>query len=485
VAQAARQSPERLAVVDHHERLSYAQLDDAVEHLAQSWQAQGISAETTIVVIPDNSCRAVVAIHALRRLGAPCVMLSDHLGDAELTAAFERTAPFGAVAIGERAEGLAHGRQGIRWLAGEPGAMATGDSPLLCVVGERPNLVLFTSGSTARPKGVVHSASTIRHAARNYVEALSLTGEDCLFVVSPLSSVTGVLQILEIAPMVHACAALVGDWDDQVSFDFLLDERATFYGGPDVILRRLFEEADRRGSSVLPLRRVSLGGTMLDDELLKTAEHRFAITVTRAYGSSEAPMSTTTPLQAPPEVRFHRDGTPNSGVGVRLGSPRDPSECALSGPHLFLGYLDEEDNDASFDGDWFLTGDAGTFEEGELKITGRLKEIVIRNGFKISMAEVEQIAASLPGVLDAACFVQPDQATGERLALALFVSSEVSFSFEGVVNDLLARGLSRRSLPEELVVWDEPFPLTTTKKLSRLALAAGSDGRARFLAPRL
>ncbi len=485
VSQAARHAPTGLALVDRHERLSYAELDAAVESLALTWAAQGVSDESTIIVISENSCRAAVAVHALRRLGARCVMLSDHSGDAELVAAAQRTSPSGAVALGGRAEGLASRHPELGWLTVVPEVVAATEATFPASNGECPNLVLFTSGSTARPKGVVHSTSTIRQAATNYVEALELTHEDRLFVVSPLSSVTGVLQILEIAPLIHGCAVLVSDWDDEVTFDLLLDACATFYGGPDVILRRLFGEAARRAVSELPLRRVSLGGTMLDDELLEMVEHRFAITVTRAYGSSEAPMSTTTPLDAPAEVRFHRDGTPNRGVEVRLGSPRDPAECAISGPHLFLGYLDEEDNEGSFDGDWFLTGDAGTFEDGELKITGRLKEIVIRNGLKISMVEVEQLAASLAGVLDAACFVQPDPATGERLALALHVSPEARLSFEGVVDDLLARGLSRRSLPEEIVVWDEPFPLTTTQKLSRTALGAGSDGRVRYVAPRL
>jgi len=485
VSQAARHAPSGLALVDRRERLSYAELDAAVDRLALCWAAQGVDDESTIIAIPENSCRAAVALHALRRLGARCVMLSDHSGDAELVAAVQRTSPSGAVAIGDRAEGLASRHPELGWLSVEPGLIAASEATFPVPDGECPNLVLFTSGSTARPKGVVHSTSTLRHGAKNYVAALELTSEDCLFVVSPLSSVTGVLQILEIAPMVQACAALVADWDDEESFDLLLDASATFYGGPDVILRRLFGEAARRAVSELPLRRVSLGGTMLDDELLETAERRFAITVTRAYGSSEAPMSTTTPLDAPSEVRFHLDGTPNRFVEVRVGSPRDPSECALRGPHLFLGYLDEEDNEGSFDGDWFLTGDAGTLEGGELKITGRLKEIVIRNGLKISMVEVEQLAASLAGVLDAACFVQPDPATGERLALALRVSPEARLSLESVVDELLARGLSRRSLPEELVLWDEPFPLTTTQKLSRTALGEGSVGRARFAAPRL
>jgi acyl-CoA synthetase (AMP-forming)/AMP-acid ligase II len=286
--------------------------------------------------------------------------------------------------------------------------------------------------------------------------------------------------------MLGGLAVLEDRWDDASSFDLLVTEQATFYGGPDVVLRRLLDEADRRAVTTVPLQGVSVGGTQLDGALLRRAEERFGICVMRAYGSSEAPFSTTTPRNAPRPDRLELDGRPNRGVLVRIGSGRDASECLVRGPHLFLGYLDAADNEDAFEEGWFRTGDAGTFGDEQLKIVGRLKEVVVRNGLKISMASVEDAARALDFVADAAAFGRLDGETGEPLALAVRPPDGVAPpDLATVTAALRAGGLSTRSLPEELVIWTEPFPMTATHKLDRAALAEQSSARPRFYAARL
>jgi acyl-CoA synthetase (AMP-forming)/AMP-acid ligase II len=150
-----------------------------------------------------------------------------------------------------------------------------------------------------------------------------------------------------------------------------------------------------------------------------------------------------------------------------------------------LGYLDAEDNEDAFEDGWFRTGDAGVLHDDQLKIVGRLKEIVIRNGVKISMTTVEDAARRLPFVADAAAFGLPDQTTGEHLVLAVRPKDGVALDLDMVTGALLAGGLAKRSLPEEVIIWEEPFPMTATAKLSRAALAEESTGRPRLLALRL
>jgi acyl-CoA synthetase (AMP-forming)/AMP-acid ligase II len=485
LARSAAALPDRLALVDHRDRYRYAQLDAAVSAAARWLHGMGVSAGTAVALVAESTCSCAIVLHALRRLGATCVLLSDHAGSAELASALERTSPLLGVAPARLAASLADLELGISWhSAEERGPDATPEqNDRLCA--DDPNLVVFTSGSTARPKAVLHSANSLRSAARIYVDCLDLSADDCLFVTSPLSSITGVLQVIEVAPMLGATAVLEERWDDQRSVDLLLAEAATFYGGPDVILRRIFDECARRGVEHLPLRSVALGGTVLDEELLRRAEDEHGIFVARAYGSSEAPMSTTMPRSAPLEDRLHFDGEANADVVVRIGSSRDPSECLLKGPHLFLGYLEGEDDADAFEDGFYRTGDAATMTEGRLKIVGRLKEIIIRNGLNVSLLEVERAAKGLPGIEDAAAYGVTDPATGERLALAVRPSSGASLDLDQVVAGLRAGGLASRSLPEELVVWDEPFPLTPTQKLSRPALAERSDGRPRYVAARL
>jgi acyl-CoA synthetase (AMP-forming)/AMP-acid ligase II len=486
VASAASQDPDRLALVGRAERFDYGGLDRAIGEFASVLLATGVQPGEAIVLVAPNDCRSVIAFHAIRRIGAVCVLVSDHAGPAETALAIERTEARLALSPAYLLEQLSGRHPAVEWLSCQ-GPMSEHAGPLM---GDRsepnsPGVVVFTSGSTSLPKGVIHSTNTLRVAATNYIEAAGLDGVDVFFLISPLSSITGVLQALVMAPMLGACAVLEDQWDDTQTFDLLVAERATFYGGPDVVLRRLLDEAARRGVTSVPLRAVSVGGTLLDKDLLRRAESIYGIFVMRAYGSSEAPFSTTTPHTADLEDRLELDGLPNSGVEVRIGSQDDESECVIRGPHLFLGYLDRADNEGAFESDWFRTGDMGVFQGEQLKIVGRLKEIVIRNGIKLSIHAIEDAALGLPFIKDAAAFGRPDEETGEHVVLAVRLAEGASLDLETVVDSLLERGIPKRQLPEELIIWDEPFPKTVTDKLNRAALAEQSTGRHRQLASRL
>ncbi len=487
VTLSAASHPSQPAIVDHHRRFNYSELDEAIGGYATVLCAAGVREHDTVVLVASNDCPSVIAFHAIRRLNAISVLVSDHATRSEIAYVLQRTEPRLAIAPRYLLTELIDQNSSVEWYSSEE-AISAGDFEPFAGVPATPNepgIVLFTSGSTARPKGVIHSLNTLRASSAMYIKAAALKQSDVIFLISPLSSVTGVLQGLFMAPMLGSCVILENRWDDALTFDLMMNERATFYGGPDVVLRRLMDEADRRGLSSLPLRAVSVGGTLLDDALLRRAEKMFGIFVMRAYGSSEVPFSTTTPLELGFEERIELDGRPNDEVSVRIGSSQDESECLVRGPHRFLGYLDEEDNTDSFEEGWFRTGDAATWRGDELKIVGRLKEIVIRNGLKISMTAVEHAARKLPFVEDAAVFGVPDQETGERLVLALRPRDGAKIDFNTLMDALLETGLAKRSLPEELVIWDAPFPRTVTDKLRRPALAVDSVDRPHLFGSRL
>jgi acyl-CoA synthetase (AMP-forming)/AMP-acid ligase II len=229
---------------------------------------------------------------------------------------------------------------------------------------------------------------------------------------------------------------------------------------------------------------------MLDPRILKRVEEQFGIVVMRAYGSSEAPISSAGRISEPREIRLADDGAPHAGVEVRRGSHNDSAECCITGPHLFLGYVDEDDDAHAFevdaDGrDWFCTGDVADIEFGRIKIVGRIRDIVIRNGLKVPISEVEAYLNALPGIARTAGYSTADPQTGERLAVAILPSPGSTIDFDEVVSSLRAAGLATWKLPEELVLWDEPFPENATGKVLRNQLEALSAGRPRLLASRL
>jgi non-ribosomal peptide synthetase component E (peptide arylation enzyme) len=196
-----------------------------------------------------------------------------------------------------------------------------------------------------------------------------------------------------------------------------------------------------------------------------------------------------------PEVAAHRQGDLAEGdalVGDRVqdragggGLDGQAGQARGVGAVHFLGYLSPADNRAAFvEGGWFRTGDLGVIDRGRLTITGRAKEIVARKGMKISLAEVDEAVLALPGVEEAASYGVPDSQTGERLALAVRCRDPAT-EFDAIAGRLLAGGLAKWKLPEQVVFWDEPLPRTASGKIQRQALADGGRGRPSGMAPRL
>ncbi|MGH7858866.1 MAG: AMP-binding enzyme, partial [Candidatus Binatia bacterium] len=134
---------------------------------------------------------------------------------------------------------------------------------------------------------------------------------------------------------------------------------------------------------------------------------------------------------------------------------------------------------------WFRTGDLVEVENGRLTVVGRLKEVANRNGLKISLNEIDAALAGMRGLVEHACFAVPDPDTGERLAVAIFPESGVTVTLEDVVAHLLAAGIARRKLPEQLVVWDEPLPRTPSGKVVRSRLVMEAPARTTELDGRL
>jgi acyl-CoA synthetase (AMP-forming)/AMP-acid ligase II len=351
---------------------------------------------------------------------------------------------------------------------------------------DEPVVVLFTSGTTARPKGVIHSLNTLLAASRNFAASARLRAEDSMYVLSPLASVTGVVQAITVAPLV-GCTAVLDTWDAATTADLVLETAPTFFGGPDVLLDRLLDELGRRGAVTTTVRSVFVGGTMLDERILRRVEDA-GIVVMRAYGSSEAPVSTTSGRDESRGQRLADDGAPLDGVEVRAGSRNDPGECCIRGPHVFLGYVDDEDDAGAFDdseGTWYCTGDVADLSGGRVRVVGRIRDIVIRNGQKVPISEVEAYLQRLPGVVRAAGFAVEDDATRERLAMSVMDEEGGKIDLAQVGAALRDAGLATWKVPEELIMWDEPCPENATGKIVRDEVRRRSEGRPRVVAPRL
>ena len=481
----AERDPDALAVADDERCLSRGELRDAVAGAVGELRHLGVEPDVGVVLVTGNTIEGLVAYHALLRVGATIVLLDRRAGTADVRDAVD--------VVGGRAVAVVPSSERVRFdgvLEGpvvdlveltrsHPSAPVDWSEPGR----DTPRVVLMTSGTTGRPKAVLHSLDTLTAGADNFAATSEVDERSVACLVSPLASITGVMQAHLMADR-HGALVLEDRFDPAATLDRMERFGATLLGGAPVIAERLLVEAEAQGRSRIPLRTLALGGSMLPRPLLELATDRYGLDLARVYGSSEAPLFAGSLPTDDRERRLGDDGAPHPGNEIRVGSREHPSEGLLRGPCLFLGYADPSDTEAAFEDGWYRTGDLVEVHDGRITVTGRLKEVVDRNGLKVALAEIDAAVAGLAGVVEHASFGVADSETGERVALAVRLEPGSSITLDQVVAHAVAGGTARRKLPEELVVWDEPLPRTASGKIIRGQLAVASQGRPTQLAGR-
>ena len=473
---AARQRPNALAVADNQSRLSYAQLRSRIGRAMGALDAWGVGTGDPVVLVTGNTVSGVVAYHALLHRGARAVLLDRRCGPADLRYALQATGSERCLVPTAERERLLRGLDVEAMVLDSLGELTEVMNLTVWREPERdaPAVVLFTSGTTSRPKGVLHSLNTLRAGSDNFARIVGASDETTAFLVSPLASITGVMQV-HLVSDAHGALVLEDRFDAETSLERINALGATLLGGAPVILERLLEAAGRRSDAGIALRTLALGGAMLPRPLLELATDRFGMEIARVYGSSEAPNFSGSLPEDPRDRRLADDGALMPGSEVRIGSLEHPQEGLLKGPGLFLGYLHPEDDAAAFEDGWFRSGDLMEVDDDRLTVVGRLKEVVNRNGLKVSLSEVDAALAGLPGAREYASFGVPDRSTGERLALAVVPHEGTTVTLKDVVDHLLSTGMARRKLPETVVVWDGPLPRTPSGKVIRARLSERAE----------
>lgn len=477
----AARSPQTIAVVDNSGSYTYAELLGSVGNAQQALHAGGVEAGGTVLLITPN-CREAVAIYlAALRMGARIVLIDRRAGAADVRHAADATTPQLLVAQDELAAAV--GPVGLAVLSLSDAVDGERSHPIPAADAGRGTVVMFTSGTSSRPKAVLHTMRSLLAGVRNMAHTLSFSSHDAPFLISPLASITGVAQ-LHLALECGARLLLEDAYSPAASLTRLIDLEATVFGGAPFVLESLLAEADRQRCQTLPLRAVAVGGASIPRALLEKAWQDYGIVPSRVYGSSECPIAYGSAPEDDLEGRLRDEGVAMPGTQARI----DPAtaELQIRGENVFDGYLDPQDNADAFTSDgWFRTGDQAVLTGGRLLISGRLKEVVARKGLKISLAEVDEMLRGMPGILAAASYGLPDAETGERLAVAIQLDGTSDLGLEDVTRWLLSAGLAKRKLPEQVVIWEEPLPETATGKVLRRVLADAGSGRPTHYGKRL
>lgn len=328
-------------------------------------------------------------------------------------------------------------------------------------------MVMYTSGTTGRPKGVLHTHYTFDYRVRGMGEAWAIGPDDVVFMPSPVTHITGAFWAFDM-PWVRGSASLLVDvWSPNEAIGLIERNRCTVSGGATPFLQQLLDLGQTRPAALASLRLFFCGGTTVSPDLVRAASQAFPNCLFfRAYGSTEHTTATSgIRSRAQAQMGAETDGEivpptelrivdPASGAPVADG---EEGEVVGRGPELFVGYLHPEDNEASFDADgFFKSGDLGRRVHGNyLVITGRKKDIIIRSGENISPKEVEDVLFNHPRIAEAAIVAMPSPTTGEAGCAFVIPRDGAAIDLDEIRRFLTEAGLAKQKFPERLVLVDD------------------------------
>ncbi len=327
-------------------------------------------------------------------------------------------------------------------------------------------VVMFTSGSTGTPRGVVHTHAGLRYKVGQLAAAHGLTATDCALVPSPLAHVAGLLHGVLIPGAMGMKTVLMSRWDPARALELIEREAVTYMVGPPTLFTTLMDCDAFDPGSTATLRMISCGGTGVTPSFCRRAQRTLGATVKRSYGSTEAPTITTSRFDDPADRMILTDGRAFGDARLRVD---DDGELWVTGPELARGYLDPDHTADAFVDGWLRTGDLAIIEDGWVTVTGRLGDRIIRSGENVSAAEVEQHLEAHPAVLQAAVVGEPDDRLGERVAA--FVVASTGFSLAECREWFSQRGAARFIIPERIEVVKE-LPMLASGKVDRMKLQA-------------
>ncbi len=482
------QDPDRIALAaPGGPSLSYRSLKEQVERLAGYLRRAGVGRRDRVAIVLPNGMEAIVTFLAAAVAGTAAPLnpaykqeeFQYYLAD---TGARVLIVPAGGAEAARLAAG-AHATviessidpSGAIQFASDAPVKANGevDPP----APEDVALVLHTSGTTSRPKRVPLRHSNLMASARNIAGAYALTGEDVSMCVMPLFHVHGLVGSV-LASLFAGASVVVPPGFNALSFWQLVQaHRATWYSAVPAIHQMLLARS-REGSrppGAESLRFIRSCSSALSPALLADLEARFGAPVLEAYGMTEASHQiATNPL--PPAA--HKPGSVGIGTNVQAGImdkdgsllPADTQgEVVIRGANVISGYEENpEANESSFTNGWFRTGDEGVIDrDGYIRLIGRIKELIVRGGEKISPLEIDQVLQLHPAVAEVATFGVPHRVYGEEVAAAVELKSPAA------EEELLAFCRARLAdfkCPKKIHIV-ERIPRTATGKIQRKTVA--------------
>lgn len=490
VAYWAEQRPDAPSIIENEKTITFGTLNRLVDQTADALKAAGVRYNDRVLIIAENSTSAIVLVTAVNRLGACCSILNARMKASEIRAIAEFAEPrliafplvdpaisnaAGALAAEFNAEALIKTDEfgEIKICpAQDSEPNAAEDNPL-----DELGLIMFTSGTTGVPKGVMLTNLTLLKQAEAQCVNRELTPEDSIYLVSPIAHSIGlssnVLSAFASGARIHVTPRFnVGELVHKVA-----DGEVTMLVAVPQLYTRMLEfiatnDLDMSGAK---LRVGASGGASLDPALKARVKEAMGVTLSNGYGATEFVPVTRVPIGV--EAASNVVGLPSPGVEVRIVDeygndvPQGTAgEIWARGPFCMKGYFRNPEETAKVltDDGWLATGDLGEIQDtGMLAIVGRKKEIIIRSGFNVYPTDVEAALSSHDTVAEAAVVGRAVPGNEEVVGFVTAMPGQT------IDTDALSRfvrnTLTDYKVPSEIIVIDE-MPIGPTGKIQKALL---------------
>lgn len=499
-AQRAQETPDRIAVVEGGQRLSYALLWDEARRIAAGLRDLGLQPgdvisfqlpnwwESVVVNLAASlggwAVNPIVPIYRDAEVGfiladcqAKAIFVPEQFRSIDYVEMLGRIAAEGSarplvvtVRGGDNSGALRYetlGRSSAPW----QGSLSAPDNL---------KLVLYTSGTTGRPKGVLHSHNTLLAELRAVTQFWRVGERDVVIMPSPVTHITGYSYALEYVFFAGIKVVLMDRWDAQQAIALIQAEEASLTVGATPFLAELTAAVEASEAQLPSFRLFASGGAPVPPDLVLRASRAMpGCLVCRVYGSSESPTVTLGINEAADQERAAitdgkvcnnevRIADATTGAALPVG---EEGEILVRGPEVMLCYSREADTRDAFDAEgFFRTGDLGTLStDGFITITGRKKDLIIRGGENISPKEVEDLLHAHPHVLEAAVVAMPHVRLGETACAYVVLRQGCSMNLEQMRAYLDEQRLARQKFPEQLFVVDV-MPRTASGKILKHVL---------------
>lgn len=462
------------------ETLEWGTLRSEAIAIARTLTAAGVAKSESVAIVHPNGPEGITALYGVLYGGFRATMINLAAGRDAINYALGHSGARFAF-VHESAADLYHSAapDGLTLVSGT----AETDIALHALAAEDHALLMYTSGTTGKPKGVVHTHASLLAGGWTTTIAHALTPDDRGFCVLPLYHINGLCVSLMGSLVSGGSLAVVSRFSASQFWHQAERAHVTWFSVVPTIISHLLHSAENPDPDCIErLRFGRSASSALAVETQRTFENRFGVPIIETMGLTEtAAQILSNPL--PPGLR--KIGSPGLGYGnqVCILAP-DQSECArntegeiaVKGPNVMLEYLNNpEATAATFTGDWLRTGDLGKMDDdGYVYVTGRIKELIIKGGENIAPREIDEALYSHPDIIEAAAFARPCATYGERVEAAVRVAEGSTLQESDLIEACRER-LGAFKSPDAIFFLDE-LPKGPSGKIQRLKLAEALKG---------